>query len=40
MGSIFLKEHLGISGMIGAILVVGGIIISKDPFHKKAQVSS
>ena len=40
MGSIFLKEHLGISGMIGAILVVGGIIISKDPFHKKPQVSS
>jgi len=26
--------------MIGAILVVGGIIISKDPFHKKPQVSS
>ncbi len=40
MGSIFLKERLGITGLIGAVLIISGIIISKDPFHKKAQASS
>lgn len=40
MGSIFLKERLGVTGLIGAVLIISGIIISKDPFHKKAQASS
>lgn len=40
MGSIFLKERLGVTGLIGAALIISGIIISKDPFHKKAQASS